>query len=318
MKLKLRIILVFFFIVLIALFILQYRVSEWNSIFDVLYYIYGFSSLEIAILTVFYVCTTSNQLDIMSKQLNEMKKDRELQNQPLPWLQNIHIEIEAPRFYFFPPKNRYCFQSRYWAFIKIINFSECPAISIDIFCRIVIKLHNGEEETLVSPAKGIDVLAGNAEYPQVESNRKNSFLFASDSKGSLFNLLRDTQEMPELHVNIMYKNVLGGCFMIEKKYYLLYPKNHESLINHWHTDIVSFPTKEKKRLENLLFLKKENPSKEQKEFNEIKNSYNYTEKSISILAIPIEGALNVMPLSTEEYDKIKNLIPYQYFKKSWA
>ena len=109
MKKALIIILVFLLTTLLVLVVLNFFIKE----FDLLTDLSGISSFVIAILTVFYVLTTSNQLDIMSKQLIEMKNSREFQNQPLPWLDKVRMEIEAPRLFYSPPEGKHSFKSRY-------------------------------------------------------------------------------------------------------------------------------------------------------------------------------------------------------------
>src|SRR5208282_2534071 len=83
-----------------AIIINKARTSTSN---DWLTYLSSSASFAIALLTVMYVLTTRNQLEVMSMQLKEMRKDRELQNQPLPWPIKLIGKSRTPRFFYSPP-----------------------------------------------------------------------------------------------------------------------------------------------------------------------------------------------------------------------
>lgn len=298
MKRKLNIILICLLSSLVILVVLNFIIKE----FDIVTYLTGISSFIIAILTVFYVLTNSNQLDVMSKQLVEMKKDRELQNQPLPWIENVRFKIDAPRLFYSPPDKKHSFISRYSGYIDLINLSDCPAISIDITSKLIIK--NREEETVLeSIFERVDTLAGNKRYPRNESDKKISFLFSSDETGKLFSILRDFSKTPILKVDIVYRNILGGCFLIENEYQLIQHKEDDDMINLWHTDIVSFETKEKEILEKLIHLKKQKDSGWDELFDSVTASYKYEKDKVALNAYSLKGALKINTLETEDYEK---------------
>ena len=83
-KVEKKLLIILYILVLFGIFIFIY--SLVNPEIDAILYISGFSTFIIAILTILYVHTNSNQLNIMKLQLDEMMNDRILQNQPLPWI----------------------------------------------------------------------------------------------------------------------------------------------------------------------------------------------------------------------------------------
>jgi len=303
MKRTLKIILTSLLVSLVVLVIINFIIKE----FDIVTYLTGISSFVIAILTVFYVLTTSNQLDVMSNQLIEMKKDRELQNQPLPWLENIFLEIEAPRLYYSPPEKRHSFISRYNVFLDLENLSDCPAISIDISSKLIFKKADNQD-VLTSTFERVDTLAGNQKYPKNDKDKKIDFLFPGDNSCDLFTILRDSIETPLLKIDITYRNILGACFLIENEYQLFQHEDDEDIINKWHTDIVSFPTKEKEKIEKLVQLKKSNDSQWDKLFASIKSSYKYKQAKVTLKAYSLSGSFKIKTLSIEDYEeRIKNI-----------
>lgn len=290
MKRTLIFILILLFATLIAWIILSVIFKD----FDAVTYLHATSSFTIAVLTVFYVLINSNQLEIMSKQLNEMKKDRELQNQPLPWVENIRLEVKAPKLF-----SSLHFFSRYFAYIDLNNLSDTPAISIDVISTIFFTTE-GKKRVLTSCLERVDTLAANQKYPQDEKDEKISFLFAEDTAGELFHILR-SDETPILKIEILYRNILGGCFLIKNEYQLLHhAADDDDIIELWHTDIVSFKTKEKERLRALTNIKEEAPF--WNFYQSISDSYKYDKEMINLSADPLPGTFEVKTLSVEDYN----------------
>lgn len=70
--------LIFIMLLLLGIVIIIKAITSTSN--DWLAYLSSSASFTIALLTVMYVLTTRNQLQIMSMQLREMRRDRELQN----------------------------------------------------------------------------------------------------------------------------------------------------------------------------------------------------------------------------------------------
>ncbi len=134
-----------FFILIAALGIYFFIRSLASPTADFISSLSGASTFILALLTLAYVYITSKQLDVMAQQLNETKRDRELQNQPLPWINKVEICIEKPRVFYSPPeKNPYRTLARYFVYFNIKNAGSFPAISIDITASIMIPHNNNE------------------------------------------------------------------------------------------------------------------------------------------------------------------------------
>ena len=99
------------------------------------------SSLSTVIMVLVYLLTTSQQLDAMNKQLNEMRYSRNVQYQPLLSLEDIIPDMQAPQYYTRPEVAflRMEFKCRLFLRSKVINIGNGPAISILFAPKIISK-----------------------------------------------------------------------------------------------------------------------------------------------------------------------------------
>jgi hypothetical protein len=275
------------------------------------------STYAVSLLTVGYVLTTSRQLDVMADQLEEAKRYRELQYQPLPWINRIDLYVEKPRLFFSPTKNHaefdYEFISRYIARSAIKNLGTSPAICIDILAKIIIPQENKTSVDLNSVSKRIDVLESGEIYPS-DIVGSLEHMFSGDEEGKFLNSIRETSpaKIPHFGLKILYKNIMGGCFIISNEFFV-HPKNLEQdrVIAKWLGLMASFPVEYK---DEIASLKKFDALKSEKSdalFDELKGKLDkiITDANIELILIPL-GTCKVKVISEEEYAKFVERLNY--------
>ena len=190
MKIKIyQMVLIGLFVLLLALGVFSFVYSAVQKKYDLINSISAAGTFVIALLTLAYVYITSRQLDIMGEQLKENKKDRELQNQPLPWITSLLLTIENPDFYYSPPEQKYEALSRYYTKFKVKNVGGCPAVSVDI--SATLEIQSGDGTKLFSAAsERIETLEEKQMYPQEKQTFYN-IMFTEDVKGELLTALRE-------------------------------------------------------------------------------------------------------------------------------
>lgn len=292
-------------ILLLALGVFSIVYSVINPERDIMNYISGSATFVIALLTIVYVYVTSKQLEIMSGQLNEMKVERQVQSQPLPWLYGISFKMDKPRFFYSPPGDSYTGQSRYWVNYKVKNVGTSPAVCVDVSARMEVL--GDESMNLESTAENISTMEEKQIFPD-DVSEDASFLFSGDSKGAVISALRenDVRKYPIVHCRVLYRNILGGCFVALCDY-RIYPKDEDSeqdsVLSNWLSEITAFNIKYKDDLEELKRLRKANREKWDEVFDGVKSRFAESVKGegIDMESWPIPGSFKVKSISEEDY-----------------
>jgi len=287
--------------------------SAVNPAFDGLSLLSGYATFFIALLTVIYVITTRYQLRVMTHQLSEMKRDRELQAQPLPWPVAVRTYSERPRLFFGPEHpNRPLILVRHHAEARLRNIGSSAAVSVDISSFLVV---TGEKEpTQWSCAScRAEVLEDKHEFPE-QGEEKNIFLYPQDREALLLkSLLEDRLEkLPMLHLLVHYRNILGACFVL-RRIYRLYPKQEtQETIKAWLERLHNFPLRHKEELEKLSQMRANNDPREDDLCEELKAKCieGLSLEEIEFDAWPIPGSGDVKNLTTEEYEQAVSRIGY--------
>lgn len=207
------------------------------------------SSFFMAVLTALYVMTTSKQIEVANLQLEEMKYDRSLKEQPILLLTEKSFWIERPRFFYTPPEDRYSFLSRYYFALKLRNCTTYPAVVADVTARIKI-VKDGKERFLATTANRCNIIAAN-------DSVKMSFMFPGDAVTWMFDSLREgnVELLPRIELTVMYKNVCGGCFRIEECVILIPENAVEKDIISWHSCINATNIEEREKIDYLKRVK---------------------------------------------------------------
>lgn len=257
----------------------------------------GLSSFFVAILTALYVYTTSKQIEVATAQLEEMKQERAMQEQPLLILRDDQFEIERPRFFYTPPEDEYSFQSRYNFSAKVYNCSNYPAVSTDVSAEIQVE-KDGTVRTLKTVTRRLNVVGPNDEVQFAVS-------FAGDEMTNLFEALRGSQAkaLPKIKTTITYKNLCGGFFKSEQIDYIA-PRNTDSeTLILWHSRIHGAYIEKKDQIAKLKKISKD--EKWDKIFEAVENSFDSSlgdKESIIAKCIEIPQASSLSSITRQQFD----------------
>ena len=154
--------------------VLSYIISI-NILNDFLNYMSGLATIIIALLTGMYVLTTTRQLDVMGKQLNEMEFSRNLQTQPLPIIENIECYTESPRV-FHQGGRKIVVSNRIHLKGNIENIGIGSAVSIDVIPELICKYPNGT--IIKTSSERFDFIKEkeSCEYNELFNEEKGEFL----------------------------------------------------------------------------------------------------------------------------------------------
>ena len=182
--------------------------SYFNPDFSFVDTISAVSSFFVAILTVITVYTTSKQMDFMKQQLDQMRDEQRLSEQPVLDIVMKRFEVERPRFYRSPLG--YSFQSRYFFFLQINNLSAFPAIFADVSAELIVK-KGKKEKVFGAVSNRINVIAANTTSNELD------IMFATDESCEILSALRSmsTSTLPKLRLVITYKSLSGANYVLE-------------------------------------------------------------------------------------------------------
>lgn len=293
---------------LIVTFAGTWYISSQNPKIDFITYIAGISSFFVAILTALNVYTTSSQIEVANKQLEEMKYDRAMSEQPLLTVEKLKFSIEKPRFFYTPPADEYSFQSRYIVTGELKNCSNHPACSVDATVELEVK-HQKEVFVLPTVSRRINVIAPG-------DSHQVSFQFSGDEITWLFDALRSShaQELPTIHYEVTYGNLCGGFFQLEGQAILAPKEDLIEIIRQWHSRINAAYVEEKESISHLRAIK--GTEEWEKAFETIKCDFSSSladgsEVEVDCLEIPEK--CNICSITAEQYKEKKEKYQYSHF-----
>lgn len=213
---------------------------------------------------------------------------------------------------FYDPDKIYEVCSRHRINFELKNIGSTPAVSIDV-CAFVIIPSKVNGSRLSSASIRIDVLEENHKFPSTKED-EDSFLFPDINKSNFFlNLLTNKlNELPLVELHILFKNILGACFRINK-IYRIYPDNeHKEAIKTWIERLNNFPIRHKESIELLINYKKSNDSRADALFEELKQkcSEGLDIDEIEYTAWPIPASGGVTHIALSDYEKATEQIWY--------
>lgn len=238
-------------LILFGVFLVGTGVYCFITGYDYLSLVPPISSGFLVIVTAVYVFTTSKQLNTLEAQSLEMKMDRVMRDQPLPWLNDLKFEIEQPNLYFDVPENKYVFISRFQLKGVLENLSPYPAPCVDL--QSVIELSNGSNEKKYFTANTMRISA-------LTHGASQNIYFSYDIDDSLclFDRLREKIQcitnFPVIRIRLIYRTLSGGFFVVNNVYQIIPNSKKDDIIRDWHTQLVQFETKYKDELDHLAKL----------------------------------------------------------------
>jgi hypothetical protein len=189
---------------------------ELRSLTNFIAYLSGLSS---SIMVLVYLVTYSRQLDTMSKQLSEMKFARDVQVQPLPYLQQGKASMLLPSYYVSPSNNfkkmELC--SFVQANFNIINHGNGPAIGVDFIPHLLTGSKVKKPEILDK-----DILSAPVDCVPLKTETAQTIEFNLDDKSDGQKILEALTEDKRIAIDfsITYKNALGKPFLEEIAFWL--------------------------------------------------------------------------------------------------
>jgi len=263
----------------------------------------GWATYAVALLTVAYVLTTRSQLRVMTHQLAEMRRDRELQSQPLPWPIEVTMESDPPDIFWNPRDGSHNPLVRHHACVTIKNFGQSPAVSVDVCVRLVL---SAEKPGVVWTAASsrIEVLEADGQHPA--EGESMPFLFPEDKDGQLLEreLEGGIATLPLLEVEAYYRNILGACFRVRRTYRLYTSEETQAVLTAWLERLRVFPLRHKSQLARLGELSRREDSRadvlDDEMRSELANGLVDVPARYDVWAIPATGEIH--PISPEEYE----------------
>lgn len=267
----------------------------------------GLSSLFVAVLTVVYVYVTTNQLDVMKKQLVEIKMEREMQNQPMPWVEAVTLKIERPEFIYNNQEKTQEYSSDYTVALIIKNVGHSPLICADVTAKVNI-LDGDEKIKLETNDLRINIL----EEKCLTKEGDVIFQFRDDLEAKLLEaLLKGRGAIPILKLRIIYRSVMGGCFSIYSSYELSIDQE-EDTIKDWVMNLKTFSIFFKSELDDIGNPEAGNNEKWDEKFLTLQKSaeerHSGQDASVRIQAQLITNSFVANQISKTEYnDHLKRL-----------
>lgn len=309
-------------IIIAAILLIVFGVCIYLAVkkedFGIINYVSITSSFSVALLTVIYVYASTKQMHVMTLQLEEMKTEHLLKNQPILILNQPEFTIEIPKFFYCPPENRFSFQSRYFFEATLVNASDDPGITVSVVARIVIP--KNENEVVIRTFNERFSISSSKDGPN-----KVSFLFNGDLNCDLFDAMRERKAI-KVETVVYFKNTLGACFSTSNTYRfdiwdfgarsretyddscIGKPNDPLSVIRGWHTAIVQAPTKYKESLKHLKKLVREEKQREEyaTAFDEVKADFLSmydTKNDLKCQPYEDNDTFELKTISKEEFEK---------------
>ena len=241
-------------------------------------------------------------LYLQQKQLHEMRRATELQQQPVLLIDVGEFKIDPPEvFHGTPDEPPCCALSRYHCEISLSNVSDIPAVnavmSADLSCK-----RDAAEETLSSVGSHCAIIAPHGKHAE------SIMLVPNEPYTTLFAVLRnrDALSLPCVSVTLTYRNLLGACFGIRMAYHVLPSAKVEAKLKSWHATISSFPTQHQEELKAFATGEGEHAL-----FDRLRNELRQTlgvGESLSLQLVPIPGAFDIQTITEEAYCKHRSAV----------
>jgi hypothetical protein len=240
-------------------------------------------------------------LYLQQRQLHEMRRNVELQQQPVVSIAASEFRIDRPSVFTSPDDPSCHALSRFHCHISLSNVSEMPAINLVVNASIFIPIEGGQEV----------VRSVGQHFPLVSSADpvKDEIMLVPDkSYTPLFQVLRrkDAFALPCVTIELVYRNLLGACFAVRQAYHVVASSDIDADLKSWHAAISSFTATYQ---EDLAAMAKNTASVDA--FARIKESFaakvgRKEHLSLGLVAIP--GAFDARAVSQEHYDGFLNTV----------
>lgn len=282
---------------------------------DIINIILSVLSFILAAFSLIFVVITLRQnkkiLESNENQISEMRREHQLSSQPIIILDEESFFINRPRFYYTPPEDKYNFQSTYTFYAKIKNISQAAAICVDATAELIVPKENGQFY-MQTISRRLNIISGDNGFSEIKIN------ISGDDDSKLFEALREraSKNLPQIHLNLVYKNATGGHFHSNKSFYLVPSDEDFDLIREWHTCIIGAPVESKEAVD-MLSTSTQN-EKWNKVFNLTKELFDtklgdFSIQAIQIQCIEIPEQYSFCSITKDEYDSLVENHSYSHF-----
>lgn len=256
------------------------------------------SSLSTIIMVLVYLFTNSRQLNAMRNQLEEMKTNRELQIQPLPFSTPEKAYIEAPTFWTGPPEWKMDLCYRIFIELLVRNIGNGASVAMVFIPEVFFEDKNGNVTRLGTASSHIDCL-------KEDAVGKISLMFVDEDYVMINNALFSSSYSATMKMVTLYKNVLGGSFKSEATYILKFSddekENLKSCLKVLKTSKIDYS----KEIETYNLLRKKNREEDahvlmKKVRKDFANKF--WSENLPFSVTLWGGSFSVSPMTNKEYE----------------
>lgn len=289
--------------IFLTITIILYEIFPAAKIASFASFLSATGTLGILILTAFYVVFTN-------RQIAELKKQRELQLQPLPNILITEAAIARPILVLGPTQGSIKPVVDIYFKCKIENIGNAAALQVDTIFQINGKALERHYDELW--ARRFHAIKENDNIYFFESLREISTDFLNVilksqfsggcPKGSFFSIL--------LHTKILYRNILGTPFILTLDNLIRADEKHKKTLATWVGIMETFEQEfaDKISTYKAVFQKRGDDSEKlYKEINTIFKS-KFTDELIPIKVLPWSASFNVKPLENNEIAELEKKI----------
>jgi len=234
-------------------------------------------------------------LYLQQRQLEEMRRNIELQQQPVVAIDASEFRIDQPQVFTTPGSPSCEALSRYHCTVTLSTVSEMPAINVVVNARLFVP-GEGQQEVVTSVGEHFPIIS-------LENPKKDSIMLVPDkSSTSLFKVLRrkDAFALPRVRIELVYRNLLGVCFAVRQDYHVVPPSDIDSDLKSWHSAISSFNATYQKEL--AIMSKDESAPGLYDQIKERFAAHVGKKDHILLDLVPISGAFEARAVTREYYD----------------
>jgi len=238
----------------------------------------------------------------MNEQLEQMRRSRDFQAQPLPVARVTKVEVEKPRFFYSPPEDEYSALCRVFVHFRIQNEGTHPAINVVASGKLFL----ADKRQFDSASVLAEVIPESAAYPS--ATESVDFMFNDDKELEVIDSLRrrDTRQQPVLGIRTVFRNALGSSFAATSYFQLSVPDAAaDAKLAGWHSALAALPVRYKSEIERLKRLRKKNDSEWEALFRTVKQALEEQvadKENIEIRHFGIPLSFNVEPLSEAAFE----------------
>ncbi|MGJ5075177.1 hypothetical protein [Bradyrhizobium oligotrophicum] len=277
------------------------------------------SSVSIVILTLFYVIITSGQLEVMARQIEEMKQARELVAQPLLHLSLGKAVLQRPRLFYTPPDSTYSAQPRLSISFDVTNRGSHAAIAVDISGYL---WEATNPQPFHASSTFCDALTEKEKLSSVHDDRV-FFFVGEKAMTMLVSALRKDDirsTTPILAVEILFKNTYGACFRVRQGFELRRSNDLDrDTLSNWHSVSTTFSTTYDREVNLLKSLRARSDDRWDNEFDslKVKIESSLVGSDITLNPIQVSGSFSIRSISTEDYNEALESHSYPRYIPSW-